>query len=227
MSVDHASWSLPFDKTLATNMFRAESDRYNRKVGIVSTILLGGLAIAYFCALVWSAKTGTSLDVSGNPYLYAVVLVGVAVLAVFVAVRPGSATAFRNRVAIRQLTKQYGGRGFVVETEEAGLRCRIGDDELSVPYAAITRSAIVDGVTWLTTADDRDSSVLYNFMGINWALRETGSLSIPVPNEVLAQHRSLVADVFAVGKDQRAGLKQGSAATMKLLSEFIGEEAEA
>ena len=227
MSVDHASWSLPFDKTLATNMFRAESDRYNRKVGIVSTILLGGLAIAYICALVWSAKTGTSLDVSGNPYLYAVVLVGVAVLAVFVAVSPGSATAFRNRVAIRQLTKQYGGRDFVVETEEAGLRCRIGDDDLSVPYAAITRPAIVDGMTWLTTAGDRESSVLYNFMGINWALRETGSLSIPVPNEVLAQHRSLVADVLAVGKDQRAGLKQGSAATMKLLSEFIGEEAEA
>ena len=100
MSVDHASWSLPFDKTLATNMFRAESDRYNRKVGIVSTILLGGLAIAYICALVWSAKTDTSLDVSGNPYLYAVVLVGVAVLAVFVAVRPRearrrSATAWR------------------------------------------------------------------------------------------------------------------------------------
>ena len=132
MSVDRAGWSLPFDKTLATNMFRAESDRYNRKVGIVSTILLGGLAIAYICALVWSVKTGTSLDVSGNPYLYAVVLVGVAVLAVFVAVRPGSATAFRNRVAIRQLTKQYGGRDFVVETEGRG--CDAASETMSFPF---------------------------------------------------------------------------------------------
>ena len=227
MSVGHAKWSLPIDTTLVTNMFRAESDRYNRKVGVVSTILLGGLAIAYICALVWSAKTGVSLEVSGNPYLYAVVLVGVAVLAVFVAVRPGSATAFRNRVAIRHLTKQYGGRDFAVETEEAGLRCRIGGDDFSVPYAAVTGSAVVDGMAWFITADARDASVLYNFMGINWALRETGSLSIPVPNEVLAQHRSLVADVLAAGKDQRAALKQGSAATMKLLSEFIGEEPDA
>lgn len=227
MGVDHVSWSAPIDKTLVTNMFRAESDRYNRKVGIVSAILLGGLAVAYICALVWSAKTGVSLDVSGDPYLYAVVLVGVAVLAVFVAVRPGSATAFRNRVAIRRLAEHYGGRDFSVEAEEAGLRCCIGGDDFPVPYAAITRSAVVDGTTWLTTADDRESSVLYNFMGINWALRKTGSLSIPVPNEVLAQHRSLVADALAVGKDQRAGLKQGSAATMKLLSEFIGEEPEA
>ena len=84
MSVTHTSWNLPIDKTLFTNTFRAESDWYNRKVGIVSTILFGGFAVAYIWALVWSAKTGVSLDVSGDPYLYAIVIVGMAVFAVFV-----------------------------------------------------------------------------------------------------------------------------------------------
>lgn len=62
MSVTHTSWSLPIDKTLVTNMFRAESDRYNRKVGIVSTILFGGFAVVYIWTLVWSAKTGVLID---------------------------------------------------------------------------------------------------------------------------------------------------------------------
>lgn len=214
MSVTHTSWNLPIDKTLFTNTFRAESDWYNRKVGIVSTILFGGFAVAYIWALVWSAKTGVSLDVSGDPYLYAIVIVGMAVFAVFVTVRPGDATAFRNHVAIRHLTEHYVGRSFTVKTEEAGLRCRIGTDRLSVPYAAITKAVTVDGMTWFTTAAARESSVIYNIMGINWALRETGSLSIPVPNETLTQYPSLVADVLAAGKDQRAGLKRGNSTAM-------------
>ena len=155
------TWTVKFDKQLATDMFRAESDRYNRKVGILTAVLLGLFAIGRIVAIGWSLATGNTLATEDDPsgtsmYLYAFLFIALTAFGVFIAVRPGAATAFRNRSVIRRMTEQLGGARLSFATQQAGISCRLGEEPVNIPYAALTGSAVVDGTPWLTTADARD-----------------------------------------------------------------------
>lgn len=211
--VSKAAWSVRVDNRLVTDMFRAESDRYNRKVGILAAILLGIFSIAFIGIFAWSLAAGASLGNEDDPsetnlYLYGALFVALTAFSAFIAVKPGAATAFRNRVAIRRLAEKFDGNALSFETGENGISVRIDGEAFDVPYAVFNGSAVVDGRPWLLTASPKEASLAYNLAGINWALRETGTLSIPVTDDVLRCDPAFIDHVLEVAAWQRGQLRK-------------------
>lgn len=181
-------------------LFVAQQRRYLKKIGIICTIFFVPMTPL---AAYWTVGEPSPTSI-GSTLLFAILAVlGIADIvkppAMLVTRKPLVYTWFfvhgvekPNEVPMAQLATDYD-----VEIGDYGFSEKSAACTLNTPWLSLREKPVKDTRgTYFTVNDGKESSALYNMIGINWALREeTATGVLFIPNDVASANPQLVGQI--------------------------------
>lgn len=219
-------WDVSMDLDGFRELFLAQQRTYQRKVFLMGAILCGLLTVVAVAML---------MDDPGlDSLLYMLFFLALTVVFVFLLIKPQAALGSRQG-EVRQWFSRHGER----DAESAPLGslnacysvtlCDLGfteDSELeltNVPWAALSEKPVRGKRgTYFVVDNGKESSLLHNMIGINWAFRDEGALGVLfVPNDVSAACPGLIQGIEGAIHQARVSARGADTAAGARLSDWL------
>lgn len=205
------SYQVHMDYEGFRELFLAQQGGYTRKLGVLCAVVCGVLG-----AFGLAAVAGGRHDM----LLSDVVLLACAAFGLLMAVWPSAVLSTRGGL-VRAWFAERGSMDtqgkitaiscdYTVELDDRGFTELAGSNTIRTAWYELSdRPRAGERGTYFVRSKGRDDSVLYNLMGINWALRdEAVSGVLFIPNEVTRENEGLVEEVrgrIAAARQERVG----------------------
>lgn len=231
-----AAYDVTMDLDGYNELYLAQRDRYTKKMGTMGAVLFTILVIISFFLLL----AEPSMEALGCAVLFLVCLALDIVMLKKPQVLVNRSGEIRRRAkSIVQWFLLHGMSGeelssvsdlkahYTVTLSKWGFEEKSDRACLHVPWFCLREKPLIKEMgAYFAFDDKKNSSVIYNMIGINWAFRDESAVgALFVPKDVLEAHSGLIEEVSATIKDarHRAKGKLLSNSEMEDLASWVDE----